>query len=1433
MKTYTLSNAQKRIWYAQKKYKDASLYNIGGTVKILGDTNPDFLRQALLQLIQNNTALRLCFFEKNGQVYQYISDSTFEVPFIDFTKESDPTQAYKAWSQHCAQTPFAMTDQPLCYFAIAKISDWETAYFVKLHHIIADGWSIKLMTEQVAEYYTQIQNGNTSTAEQPSYLDYIAEEEQYLQSQRMNRDQSFWTDMFSPLPAPLPLETDDLHGRRKSFTVPAILQKNIEAYIKEKNISLNIFFTFLYFLHKYKSCGSTDIVIGMPLLGRNTRQERQIFGTFTNTLPFRFIIHPYENTEKVLLDLYKSLKKSYAHQKYPYNLLMQDLHCSQNNAGRLFDTCINYYNTVLQPTMAENEIENVEFYNGQQDYGLQIIIRHWHGNDLQLDFDYQTALYSDGQIADMYQQLLLIAKQFLHDPTCKVQDIILADEKEQQYSLIEYNQTGCPYPADKTWLDLFADIVKTLPDRIAVSQGDMQISYCTLFDQAFGFAAFLTDCGVQPGNIIAAILPHTTDSIGVICAIMQCGAVYLPIDKSNPPGRVKQILDSAQADILLADTCPADYAGKFIHFKEFSKYRKGSVIYSPAPDDTAYLIYTSGTTGVPKGVPIQHKNLMNYLCWAKNVYIQKDPETFALFSSFAFDFTMTSILLPLICGGEIRIYDPDRGNVFPDIIQENKVSILKITPSHIPLIPEAAKNNTALHTLILGGENLTSANAKILFNKFSKRSRICNEYGPTEATVGCMHYIYNPADTDSSVPIGKPISNTRIYLLDQDCKPVPPAMPGELYISGDGIAGEYFQNDLETKQRFIPDPYSGSGPMYKTGDLAIWNKNGNLVYLTRKDEEIKIRGNRVNLCEIENTALENPTIQSAAAKALEYQNSKQICLYIVTNPDYRESELRALLADKLPTYMIPQFILRLEELPLNSNGKTDKARLPIPSASDAAPAACTNANHLAVLLNALHTFIAESDITEGSNYYALGGDSIKAIQISSKLNEQGYLLSVKEILQNPIVADMASCIKEANQAALSENGCSSFIEPLPIQHWFSQQKLHDPGHYNQSVTLLLRQDLSKNQLETALQKLISHHDILRANYNPQTNKLFYNPAHLSSSLHIEEIRTSHDPDSAIYQQINAKFALEKDLLLRAYFIKTPVQTYLHLILHHLVTDGVSWRVLLGDLAKLLADQSLHLPDKTVSCQAYAEKYMTFADRCNPDLQLWQNESDTCPMLGTQDAVPYKKIKILEFVLCTADTQNLLHTATAKPNELLITALARAVKKLYRINPICIDIESHGRDVLPDVNVSRTIGWFTNIYPVCLRLDTDDLPTQIQTVQAQLKKYDGRESEYGILRYIKNVLPSGKKHIRLNYLGEYTEVDTNCFTVQQLFCENDNSPNNTVPFLIDINAIVISKKLHVNISYNEDYKKQIANFADCFKKTIPEVTACMERLQSNK
>ncbi len=1432
MKTYTLSNAQKRIWYAQKKYKNASLYNIGGTVKILGDTNPDILRQALLQLIQNNTALRLCFFENNGQIYQYISDNTHEIPFIDFTRESAPLQAYKNWSQNCAQTPFAMIDQPLCYFAIAKISEWETAYFVKLHHMIADGWSMKLLTEQVAAYYTQIQNGNTPTAGQPSYLDYITEEEQYLQSPRMKRDQSFWTDMFFPLPAALPPESDDLRGRRKSFTVPASMQKNMEAYMEEKNISLNIFFTFLYFLYQYKSCGSTDIVIGMPLLGRNTRRERQIFGTFTNTLPFRFVIQPFETTEKVLLDLSISLKKSYAHQKYPYNLLMQDLHCSQNSAGKLFDTCINYYNTVLQPTMAENEIENVEFYNGQQDYGLQIIIRHWHGNDLQLDFDYQTSRYSDAQIADMYQRLLLIAKQLLRGPACKVQDLTLADEKEQQYSLFEYNQTECPYPADKTWLDLFTNIAKTFPDRVAVSQGDMQISYRTLLDQVSGSAAFLTDCGIQPGNTIAAVLPHTADSIAVICAIMQCGAVYLPIDKSSPPGRMKQILTGVQADVLLAHACPADYTGKFIPLAEFSKNRKDASVYTPAPEDTAYLIYTSGTTGIPKGVPIRHKNLMNYLCWAKSTYIQKDPETFALYSSFAFDFTMTSILLPLICGGEIRIYDPDRGNVFPDVIRENKVSILKITPSHIPLIPETAKHNTALHTLILGGENLTSANAKILFERFSEKVRICNEYGPTEATVGCMHYIYNPADTDLSVPIGKPISNTRIYLLDQDCKPVPPSVPGEIYISGASVAGEYFRNDAESKQRFVPDPYSG-GQMYKTGDLAVWNKSGNLVYLTRKDEEIKIRGNRVNLCEIENTALGDPTIQGATARVLEYPDSKQICLYVVANSDYRESELRTYLADKLPTYMMPQFILQLKELPLNSNGKTDTARLPVPDTSASVPAACTDTKHLPVLLNALRAFIAESDITAGSNYYALGGDSIKAIQISSKLNEQGYLLSVKEILQNPVIADMASYIKEANQTAFSENDCSGFIESLPIQRWFFRQRLQDPGHYNQSVTLLLRQDLSKDQLETALQKLISHHDILRANYDPQTSKLFYNPAHLSPSLHIEEIRTNHDPDSTIYQQINAQFALEKDLLIKAYLIKTPVQTYLHLVLHHLVTDGVSWRILLGDFAKLLTDKSLQLPDKTISYQAYVEKYITFAEYCNPDPQLWQNESDPCPMPGAKDAVPYKKIKTLEFVLCTADTQHLMYTATAKPNELLVAALVRTVKKLYGFNSICIDIEGHGRDVLPDVDVSKTIGWFTNLYPVCLRLDTDDLQTQIQSVQAQLKKYDGREAEYGILRYVKNVLPSDEKHIRLNYLGEYTEVDTDCFTVQQLFCENDNSPNNIVPFLIDINAVVLSKKLHVHISYNEDYKKQIADFADCFKKTILEVTACMEKLQSNK
>jgi len=797
MLKYRLSNAQERIWYTQLKYKGSSMFNIGGTVRIKGNVDIPTLKQAIYCLIENNVALRLKFIEENNKILQYVSENKeYAVRVIDFSKQHNPEESYWGWCQSEAMTAFSLLNTPLYYFVIFKISDYDIGYFVKLHHIIADGWSMKLLTEQIAMFYESIiTNQPCNNMHSPSYIDYVLNEANELTSVKNERAKKFWTYMFTPLPdISCNASVTNISGNRKSFVLDKNIFYKIEKYIKKYNISLNTLFICIYLLYEYKKYGKKDIVIGAPLLGRSGRTERQTFGTFVNPMPYRYIMDKDDTILDMLLLISSDLKKGYINQKYPYNLLCKDIKLNENGIERLYDVCINYYNTSLKLNIDDMPIENTEFYNGEQEYALQIIIRHWEENRLQLDFDYHTAVYCEKQIDEMYNHLMIILNQIIYDNLLKVKNLVLLTVNEKHKVIYKFNETNTDYPENKTWLNLFEDIVKSTPNKTAISKNNECLTYQELDHKANKLAYYLKSIGVQTNTIVGGLIEHNIESIVAILAIMKCGGIYLPIDVNNPFNRIKNILESSDAEYLIInDQSLIDFNGIIVSLKDIDVSNKelGSINFC-SPFDTAYMIFTSGSTGTPKGVMISHRNLMNYLCWARKTYIKHENEVFALYSSFAFDFTMTSIFLPLISGGEIRIYDDYKNkNVFKEIINDNKATIVKITPSHIPLINDVDLDNSLIHTFIVGGENLKSQSCRKFYEHINKSVDIYNEYGPTEATIGCMTHLYNyEKDKEDSVPIGKPIDNVQIYLLDDELLPVADNTVGEIYISG------VFQRDI-------------------------------------------------------------------------------------------------------------------------------------------------------------------------------------------------------------------------------------------------------------------------------------------------------------------------------------------------------------------------------------------------------------------------------------------------------------------------------------------------------------------------------------------------------------------------------------------------------------------------------------------------------------
>lgn len=1445
MNTYPLSNAQKRIWYAQKKYRDSSLFNIGGIVKINGEIKVSALSQAITQVVKNNLALNLQFKEDSNQVYQYVSQMKCFVDYADFSSYADPLNSFERWYKKQAGIPFVMVDNPLYSFTIYKISKYVTGYFIKLHHIIADGWSIKLLTDQIIKSYEAIIKDELCEDEEiPSYIDYVIEEEKLINSDNVIKIKDYWIHMFTPLPELSTLPHNELNGQRTSFVIDISLFNKIDNYIKEHGLTINTFFLGIYLLYEYKKYGKKDIILGIPLLGRRGKKERHIFGTFTNTMPYRYVINNNELISEMMEEVSADLKKCYSNQKYPYNLLVDELKLHENGVDRLYNVCINYYNTIINTNINGFPIENTEFYNGQQDYALQVILRHWDGIKLQLDFDFQTAVYSEKQIDEMYKQLMILLEQIIKDDSMKVRDLILLTEDEKHKVIYDFNNTKTYYPSNKTWIDLFEDIAISSPNKIAVSKNLEYLTYQELNYKANSLAHYLKTIGVQTNTIVGALIEHNIDSIVSIMAIMKCGGIYLPLDVNNPISRANNILTSSGAKYLIVnEQSLLDFNGIIISLKKINAINnEPNKINLCNPSNTAYMIFTSGSTGIPKGVMVSHKNLMNYLCWAKKTYIKHEKEVFALYSTFAFDFTMTSIFLPLLCGGEIRIYDNARDeNVFHKIMYDNKATIVKITPSHIPLINDLVIHNSSIHTFVIGGENLKIQACRRLYEHFNKSVDIYNEYGPTEATVGCMIYLYDyeKANIDY-VPIGRPIDNTQIYLLGDELLPVPDNTLGELFISGDSLSKGYFNLIDETNKRFIPNPYISDNFMYKTGDKAYRDNDSMVVFYGRGDDEVKIRSNRVSISEIEQKILSSGMADNVVVLTTECDNdSIQLCAYILQNDKYNLEKLKDYLELCLPVYMIPQFYVYMDKFPLTINGKIDRDKLPNPLTckEDKSVLDKNRSLQLDILITSISSILSNKDISPYDNFYAIGGDSIKAIQISSRLSEKGFELTVRDILTNPVISQMATFVKVRTKQIYEQGICNGEIKYTPIISWFFEQNIKKRGHYNQSVLLELKQNISIDILDKVFYKLINHHDILRLNCSDEDNTLYYNNYHLNNKSIINEIDLSLEENTnllkLIEKHIRQNFCLNNELLIRPYLIHTANRSLLYINAHHLVIDGVSWRIIFEDIVTLLTQiieaRDVKLPEKTSSFQQFSDGYYKCADK-KIDITYWNeilSRNYYEKLITKNQTVPNNDIHTIQIDLDIEMTDKLLGQAnesySTKSNELILIALARSIKQLFNINEMLFEIEAHGRDILEQINLSRTVGWLTNMFPVRIIIDSDDLHTQIQSLKEQIRQTSKKGFEYGILKYINKKILTNSKCFRFNFLGDYQDILNDYLKIDQLFIDNEFYNNETM-LLMDTNAVVINKKLLVSFTYYKNLFENdiIDNLTKLFKENLIKV-----------
>lgn len=1351
-KKYSLSEAQKRIWTTQQMYPEGSICNIGGHAVVKGKIDIEILKRAFEKLIETNDAFHIRLVFEGKEIKQYFDyENPINIDFIDFSKQENPDKVFERWEEQESRKRFTVENSPLYYVAIYKVASEQYGYFVKLHHIIADGWSIQLISDRLVYIYSKIKNGEKYEYEEHSFEHYLKENFNYQTTQKYINDKKYWNSIFSNVGKNLELplkQVESIEGKRKTFLLTESACKKIRCFSTQYKISVHVTMMLLVYIYLYKVNGTNDIVIGSPTLGRCSKKERNIIGMFVSSLPIRCDVERTYTILEIAKKLSNRVKESFRHQMYPYGHLIKDLGLSLNGEHKLYDICVNYYHTYIADEIDNIKVENFEFYNGMQDYALQLIIREWSDNDkIQIDFDYQKSYYNESDIENIFIGINTIIDLLPQAENTCLKDICLLNEDEYQSMVIDYNNTSMNMPDAKSIWKLFEDHVQKQEDNIAISHASKVITYKKLHEYASKLANYFHKrFGYNSKSVMGVYMSHSIETVISIMAAIRAGIVYVPIDTSSPIERISKIVSLANINFIVTNIDNvkiSDYQGEIIQVEDVLKN-----VESLEPmheqcnqeNDLIYMIFTSGSTGIPKGVMVKQDGLINYLLWGKKEYKITEQDIFPLFTSLAFDLTVTSILLPLISGASIRVYIPNSGLELESIIKEKICTIIKLTPSHLALLENYNIEETSIQRMILGGEDLKVSVARAIKKKWDN-VKIYNEYGPTECTIGCMIYLYDEVKNKDyvSVPIGHPIANTQIYVLDKDFQPVPLNTTGEIYVAGRGLALGYL-NDVEmTNAKFIYIPTFKGQQLYKTGDLAKFIDEKTLVYQGRIDKQIKLRGYRVEIGEIERHLSSYDKINTFAIVLQNWGRSEVLCLYYTSNEVIDGEDIRCYLKERLPEYMIPVCYVQLKKIPLTLNGKLDVKSLPKPKLREESTKLEDNPL-MAELVDALEAVFGHR-ISSSSSFYEMGGDSITAIQLSYRLKERGYLLQLKDILTHPVFNEMVYYINRTIVEETMEDINEGGLEPTPIITWFLTQKLYESAFY-QAVALKLRSNVTYEQICDVMKYIFKKHDVFNLVY--RNDKLEYVKKEIPVVEKVSLKSCSCDEINALQDELANSLDLEKGKLIAMKFCQLPFENILLICIHHLCIDGVSWRILLSEIDMILSGKEQNYNVGSFTFRKYSNGLKNMSTVISlPD------EADLFELPKNSDSFMYQtEVSAVELDYMVQNASKTYHTTTF---ELLLAALVKSIKEETLNQVKVIELESHGREENCEHGFLSTLGWFTVLYPFSIDYDTIDQESVIIQTKENYRKKLKQLKDYAVSHEYCRLRK--RPFIKFNYLGD--------------------------------------------------------------------------------
>ncbi|MEO1287259.1 MAG: amino acid adenylation domain-containing protein [Chloroflexota bacterium] len=864
-KTFPLTKGQQLMLLGQQVHPTVPLYNQSTVFIINGAIDIDRFWQAFDAIVQANDAMRLIINSDNETPQQTVLDSLdYPHEFVDLSSEQNPRVALDKWGEARSAQIYTVNER-LFDSVLLKLDDEQFAWYFGQHHIVTDGGSTPLLYQQLSDYYQQALAGEITITEMPSYADYVRYEQELADSETLQKARAYWEEHLQQESETLALFNDDAQittrAVRERVRLGQERMAKLDALVQDapfRSFSPNMTYANLFialtasFFHRLS--GHDAVRIGTPMLNRPKKQFRKTAGLFMEVVS-AFLAFDADETLETLIQ--KVATESFS--------ALQQTHAGIGTAdhNRAFNVLVNYVTTQYDD-FAGIPVEAIWLHpeHGDSNHQLRLQIQDMNQTgEFELLFDFNTGAFNEAERDLIIERYLMFMDDCIAHPTRALHTIDLLTHAEKERNQ-QFNATDTPFPADKTLIHLFEAQSQVKPDAIALSLRDEQMTYSDLSSAVDAFAEQLLADGIQGGQAIAICMERSFELMVALLAVMKVGAFYIPLEPSDPEQRHHDVLSDSDTLAGIVTDTPERFSDYQTWAVDLAHRASETIEIRATSDDLAYVLYTSGSTGKPKGVRVNHRNLSNYLTWANRHY--DGSLTFALYSSVAVDMTVTSLFASLISGGQIRIY-PDvgaRGTLIRDVFTEDAVDIVKLTPSHLNLVQDIDLSKTRIKQLIVGGEIFQTSLAQAIHSASNGNITQYNEYGPTEGTVACTIHTYDPqVDHRAAVPIGTPLDNAQIYLLDRWLRPVITGVRGELYIGGEGVAQGYHHREALTAERFIQHPEYGK--LYKTGDVGRWLRSGDLEFLGRGDRQVKIRGVRIELDELEALMSAHPAIDDA------------------------------------------------------------------------------------------------------------------------------------------------------------------------------------------------------------------------------------------------------------------------------------------------------------------------------------------------------------------------------------------------------------------------------------------------------------------------------------------------------------------------------------------------------------------------------------------